>query len=171
MHKRHQFRVKKLQNQPDWKQSQNKTKQKPWPKKTEKSSPYKQFCFYFRHEKWIRSIEWVSKWSRWLSQLMSSFLRILGSSLCVNILSSFWSVSFTMVLTRNIPRKEPMSVRDLQGPGQVLFQPWFITTLPSVFFPLFQSGLTSLYLLQMDGHTANGLVSSSTSFLPITANA
>lgn len=61
---------------------------------------------------------------------MSSFLRILSSSLCVNILLSFLSVSFTMVLTRNIPRKEPMAVRSLQGPGQVLSQPWFITTLP-----------------------------------------
>lgn len=169
MHKRHQFRVKMLQNQPDQKQS--KTKQKTWPKNPEKSSPYKWVYFYFRHEKWMSSIECVLKWSRRLSQLMSSFLRILGSSLCKNILFSSLSVSFTMVVTRNIPRKEPMAVRSFQEPGQVLSQPWFITTLPSVSFPLFQPGLASLHLPQMDGHTANGLVSSSTSFLPIIANA
>lgn len=43
--------------------------------------------------------------------------------------------------------------------------------LASVFFPLFQPGLASLYLPQMDGHTVNGLVPSSTSFLPVIANA
>lgn len=39
----HSFRVKKLQNQPDQKQSKNKTKQNltKKKKKTEKSSPYK----------------------------------------------------------------------------------------------------------------------------------
>lgn len=81
---------------------------------------------------------------------MPSFLRVLGSLSAWN----FLSISVIRVVTNTFQDRRSLWLWDLHEPGQVFPQPWFISILATVCFPLLHPSLASLCLLQMDSHKA-----------------